>query len=502
MKRRGLFFLGLFSATLLGIQVTMAGSVEVKIPSTKRVSERFTHQRGDDQAVIKVTPATVNPKVSKFEYALHQARLAGLAEATQGLQSQLDTITGNTVRWLPVDGKKSVVTTLDNPPAMPKWAGDIPVSGTGYIKPSMAENADGDLFIAAEDTTTRWIRLYRSTDGGLNWSMIIGFGNGTDNHNPSVTCAGDYVYTAFEAVTEGFHSVMIFRYKPSDGSFNFITVENNIYMADASDHIYPEICTDTLTYGNGFYVYITYALYAIDYYPVYFSKSTDKGVTWTTPTNITGGAENSQWSTRPDIAYGNDLFVVFEKLGWNGSSLVEQTWVTKSTNWGATWDTPAQLTSSTYGAYHPRVSAATDSDSVIVAYTHEYSSDTDVKGYATTDSGATWSFFSLPWTLDDEESVELSVSRSGELFHAVFWNEYDILYTCADTISPTTWEAGEVVNDTNQASLSYARPAVAVYPLVPESQEASVAWTDFRSGYKVYFDKVGEDSKANKSSVD
>jgi hypothetical protein len=88
-------------------------------------------------------------------------------------------------------------------------------------------------------------------------------------------------------------SVEVFRFDPTDNSnWDYTTIESGIIMAGADDHVYPEICSDYLDFNN-YKVNLTYAKHGSDYYRVYFSRSTDYGLTWSTPTDVTGESQNS-----------------------------------------------------------------------------------------------------------------------------------------------------------------------------------------------------------------
>lgn len=379
-----------------------------------------------------------------------------------------------------------------------RWLGDVLVTDSAYdrVEPAMCKTQDGTLFIALEEHNPAddgWVRVYRSNDGGLTWVWRISFKTGTVSRNPSITYAersnGEkWAYLAYEAtMSDSTKRVMVVRFNPVTLAWSTATVATDI--AGTAD-IYPRVCTDDLVY-EVYYVYVTYSVNAIDYYPVMFARSLDYGLTYTAPQNITGGSEMSSFATRPDIAYGTaGLFVAFEKPGWTGSAWETQAWVTRSTNFGSSWDIPIQLTTAEDGAWHPSVAAAVGVPTVMVAYTQPFASQTDIFCAYSTNGGTSFSSSSpLPRTFDNEKSVALSVSDSGGRYHAAFWRAYDIQYTYTDATSPLPWAPAVLVNEENWASSTYSRPAVCVNPTKPPGQEACVAWTDYRGPfYDVYFD--------------
>ena len=360
----------------------------------------------------------------------------------------------------------------------------------------MCKAPDGTLFVAVEqygDTYDGWVRIYRSDDGGNTWYQWTGFIAGERMRNPAITyaerAAGDkWVHLAAEVASGTTKWVIHIRVNPDDsGEWSYVYPASDI---TGTSDVRPRITTDNLLY-DFYYVYITYSVNAVDYYPVFFTRSTDFGETFSTPVNITGGASNSSFETRPDIAYGTSgLFVAFEKLGSDGVELETQVWVTRSTNFGGAWDTPIQVTTAEDGAFHPSIAVANGDDTVVVGFTYWFASQTDIFYVYSTDGGDGYSSpYPLPRTFDSEKAVALSVSDSGGRYHAAFWRDYDIEYTWAAVGSPYSWAPTTTVNDNNAASSIYSRPAICVNPTKPETNEACIAWTDFRgTWYDIYFD--------------
>ncbi len=397
------------------------------------------------------------------------------------------------------DETQMVLGDLADGPAS-RWLGDILVTDPTYdqVEPAMCKAPDGMLFIAVEQYGVDydgWVRIYRSTDGGRTWAWLVSFITGDEARNPSITYAerdsGEkWVFLAYEVTMfDSTKRIVVVRFDPDDPGGTWAAVTAASGITGTSD-IYPRICTDYLMY-NVFYVYVTYSVYAIDYYATMFTHSEDYGVNYSTPQDITGGSESSTFASRPDITYGAaGLFVAFEKPGWSGSAWKTQVWVTRSTNYGNSWNAPVQLTTAEDGAWHPSVAAAVGVSTVMVAYTQSFASQTDIFCAYSTNGGTSYTPSSaLPRTFDNEKSVALSVSDNGGRYHAAFWRAYDIEYTYTDATSPLPWAPVTLVNEINWASSTYSRPAICVNPTKPLAQEACVAWTDYRGDfYDVYFD--------------
>jgi len=393
-------------------------------------------------------------------------------------------------------------------PMVKSWpVGDVLVTNPAIdeVKPSMTSAPNGDLYTVVEEVAANWIRLYRSTDGGDTWVGLYNYRSGADSRNPSVaygehTNGEKWVYIAYEEVdaTGVNRQVRVIRVDENGAGVTWSTIDGPFIMNSTSDEVHPQIITDLVDWGDLYYVYLTYATFSIDGYPIKFSRSQDRGASWSAPLDVTGSSQLTGWPARPEIAYGSSgLFITFVKPGWTGGSWSNQIWVTKSSSAGSSFAAPVQLTTTTNNVFHPAVAAAHGVDSVVVAYTTDYGSDMDVRFVSSIDGGATWGLTGpLPWTLDHESSVDLTVSNSNGHFHAAYKHEAtaggsDIIwYTQASTANPAGWSPALPINEGEFASgiSFYPRPTITVMPGLPSGGEAAIAWTDWRGAlYDVYF---------------
>lgn len=377
-----------------------------------------------------------------------------------------------------------------------RWAGDIVVTTFAYaqVEPSMERAPDGTLFLAVEEhgDYDGWVRIWRSVDDGKHWTWTVAFRDFGDSRNPALTVAQnsageDYVYVAYHA--PGRNAIGVYRSPTSSGEGSFHTVATGLIATD----VYPRICTDNSIWQT-YYVYVTWTDNYIDYYPALFARSLDYGATWSAAMNLTGGSQNSGWVTQPDIAFGTaGLFVAFEKPAWNGSDWHNEIWVTRSTNFGSSWNTPVQVSSGVLPAYEPSVAATVGETVILAAYTRTYSTDTDIHYAYSTDGGTNWTMNrSLPWTYDNEKAVDVAASTDpGGRFHAAYWRAYDVEYTSATVAAPDAWSPAVRVNEANWASSAYPQPTVCVDERKLPEFEAAIAWTDYRGPYyQAYFDAM------------
>jgi hypothetical protein len=422
---------------------------------------------------------------------------------------------------LPLDaGVPSDIIFDEQPPAgaAPKWlTADALVTNptVDEAKPSVAFAPDGHLFVAADELDTGRVLIYHSTDGGENWSWLASWVHGTHSRNPALTYLENsgqkWLVLVYELViSDASRSLVSIRVDP-DNTSNWLseTIDGSIPWTMPSTELHPQVTSDFPDFTGGVYVYVTYAIPSIDYYPVFFARSTDQAETWSTPENITGGSENTAFESKPEIAYcasNNDLYVAYNKPGWSGSSWVPQIWVTSSGSFGATgtWSTPVQVTSSSRDDYDPSIAAAWDSATLVVLFTSEYTvDDNDVQRVYSTDGGATWSSpQSLPgWTLGLEDHVDVVASQSAPgRFHAVYRKDEpepaggNAWYSWASFDSPGSWSSPVDVDDGDWVSghAFYPQSSIGIDPTRPPDYQAVMAWSSWEGPfYDVYFDGPG-----------
>ena len=459
--------------------------------------------------IVTAPPPSITGDEQVLVEELREAKAIGDMEAAIRIEEELAEIRGQSLEYVapepvPVGEEPQAGLVLPEESDIGvKWVGDdILVAGTNHseIRPSMASDKDGNLYVAVEHADDNIARVYKSINGGKSWYYWYWFWDGGDVETPSLAI-GDggginnrWLFLAY--VSQG-NRIRVFRVNLSDNSWDNKEIEYN--SAGVSN---PSIVTDSVEW-SGWYPYIIYNSRAVDNWVLRFSRSFDYGANWTTPTTIAGycGYPDEFYNAayaHPDIDYGSrNLYVAFDNYPPPCTTTSRDIFVMNSTDYGGSWSSAVRLTTSSDDEYDPAV-AAVKSDTInktaVVAYTRYYHSlDRDVCYAYTRNGGGTW--FTNRWlayTTDNEKSPDLTTSDYRGAIHAAYWHDYDIDYASADYLIPYWWKKVNRINSMNAASGVYSRPGIVTNPLKTISTEAGITWTDFRNsgtmGYDIYFD--------------
>ncbi len=326
------------------------------------------------------------------------------------------------------------------------WDNDLTVA-TGSVEGGISIDSDtsGNLY-AVRCTTGGDFRIYKSTDGGKNWSDIA-----------TVVAPAGSSYPVILTGSTGNKLHLFYLSSSQDGDIWMYSIaqdgegESYEVKVDSDTITYFSACTDM---GRGDYLMVAFQRERMGYLTpeIYTTVSTDQGESWSDGYYITGDGSH------PDIAYGNGgyVYLVYEK--YLGGPDQEIGFI-RSDNYGApaSWKDRQYLTSDSYDDTYPRVAALhTLPDStpyVWVAYNQENLAHTDIDlAYAySCNGGKDWSKNHI---LDStsachEMACDLWTKRSPD-YHNVhvcyFVGRYvlpfphgHIYYGSASATNPTDW---------------------------------------------------------------
>ena len=120
---------------------------------------------------------------------------------------------------------------------------------------------------------------------------------------------------------------------------------------------------------------------------VRFTKSADRGATWSAPLTFTGNKKTPAWSDKPVLAISPNGQHVY--LGYNASDA----WVAASHNGGASFAANVKTSNDTRYWFHTAGAAKSDGTAYFatVDFTQDYTGDANIKLLKSNAGGTTWS---------------------------------------------------------------------------------------------------------------
>jgi hypothetical protein len=269
----------------------------------------------------------------------------------------------------------------------------------------ISDNQDNAYFTFLEYGPGEGMGVAKTTTGGSSWQSPVQasdtLGELDDKETVCVDAAGN-IYLMWDHVYTDTDSNLVFT-KSTDGGSSFQPTQI-LGTWDTHGGIPYLTCTP-----NGTLFATTWDGFPSIPDVIYFTKSTDFGVTWTPPSLVnTGGHEDVALITVCDTDSNHDIYVCFAA----GTPTNREVYVTKSTNGGTSWSTPVQVNDVTTGMQRMVEMHINADDTIHVAWLDARNSEWDIYYSHSTDGGATFS--------DDvritTEGFPLTFTRPGDYF--------------------------------------------------------------------------------------
>lgn len=291
---------------------------------------------------------------------------------------------------------------LTNEPAL-RWDTDrLIYDGTVYVNEwAVAAGVDddaidvdyfaGDTLRAVVACTDSTVRILRSNDRGVTWSLVNDIEFGYDNiTEPHIVHGPDSTYHVFVRYLRDEDRIFTQAYRtgndePIGGTYAYISGTDSVKNYS--------VCTDRVS-NHDYSVFVAYhkGLGGQGLDEIYLTQTSDQGKNWSAPTFV-----RSDGSGCPDIAYGNDqiLYVAFLHRPSGNDDRIS---VRRSTNFGGTWTGSVNIESDTFPKMGPQIAAAYDGsgDVWVIWSKKDLNNIWGLRWSWSRDSGATWT--SADWT--------------------------------------------------------------------------------------------------------
>ena len=252
---------------------------------------------------------------------------------------------------------------------------------TGNSLGSQISSEGNNVYVVWTDTDftsgNSNILFARSTDGGLTFSEPenITENIGNSANQPQISSEGNNVYVVWSDFNS--HGLAIFFARSTDGGLTFSEPENiseNIEGASLG----PQISSE----GNNLYVVWTSIIDGEDDRYIFFARSTDGGLTFSEPENL---SENLGRSSQPQISSeGNNVYVV-----WQDRSGNDDIFFSRSTDGGLTFSELENISEILGQSSEPQISS--EGNNVYVIWQDSTPGNDDIFFSRSTDGGLTFS---------------------------------------------------------------------------------------------------------------
>ncbi|OGW52013.1 MAG: hypothetical protein A2Y81_04805, partial [Nitrospirae bacterium RBG_13_43_8] len=279
------------------------------------------------------------------------------------------------------------------------WTTREKLTNTGYsFFPAIA--VDGpNIYVVWQNFTPENTEIYfkRSDDGGVTWTTTTNLSNNSSSSGyPAIAVDGSNIYVVWQNFTP--ESTEIYFKKSNNGGVTWTTTKrltNNV-----GDSAYPAIAV------NNSNIYVVWHDLTSGNYEIYFKKSNNGGVTWTTNKRLTQDTGDSQF---PAIAVnGSNVYIV-----WHSGVGI---YFKKSDDEGVTWTADKELTNNAGYSVSPVI--AVDGSNIYVVWQDFTPGNWEIYFKWSEDEGSTWTTRRL--TKNEGSSVNPAIAVDGSNIYVVW----------------------------------------------------------------------------------
>ncbi len=358
-------------------------------------------------------------------------------------------------------------------PALAQWEPDVrltyndSLSNTSYNNAWCVAASGSNVHVVWQDNRDGNWEIYakRSTDFGSIWGADTRLTNNPSySESPSVAASGSYIHVAWEDYRDG-NDEIYYKRSTDDGlswSTDTRLTNNN------AESLRPSAA------ASGSMVHVVWWDYRDGYHEIYTKRSTDSGASWGPDTRLTNDPASSYF---PSVAAsGSNVHVVWGDYRDGNMEIYSKC----STNDGLSWGADTRLTNDSAISYYPSV--AVSGSNVHLVWNDNRDGNYEIYTKRSTDSGASWGT-DTRLTNNSALSYYPSVAASGSNVHLV-WNDNrdgnEEIYTKRSTDSGASWGADTRL--TNNGAWSYLPSAAA------SGSNIHVVWEDGRAGnFEIYY---------------
>lgn len=216
----------------------------------------------------------------------------------------------------------------------------------GSTVPQVAASGNDVHVVWQSDLLGGDILYKRSTDGGKNFGPTINLSDDLISRSPDIAISGDNVYVVWIDVDPlGGPSQLSYR-RSTDGGVNF---DPAVDLSSGE----PRPSTSIAAFGDNVYI-VWREIINVNNDEIFFRKSTDNGQVFELPINLSNDPSDS---ITPDVsAFNNNVYVVWD----DDNPGSDEIFFRKSTDSGVSFDPPVNISNSPDESDDPNITAASD----------------------------------------------------------------------------------------------------------------------------------------------
>ncbi|HXG00715.1 MAG TPA: sialidase family protein, partial [Bacteroidota bacterium] len=285
----------------------------------------------------------------------------------------------------------------------------------------------------------------RSTDRGASWQADVQLTHNTGfSYQTSIGASGSIVHLVWRDNVAG--NDEIYYKRSTDAGITW--QPDSVRLTNSTGQ---SACPSLAVAGST--VHVVWHDNRDGNYEIYYKRSTDEGLTWAADSRLTNNTSTSQY---PSVAVAGQAVYAVWQDNRDGN---DEIYYTRSTDGGLTWQPDVRLTNNTLFSRYPSVAAS----GVFVHVLWQDFRDGNWRAYykRSSDGGTTWQADSALTDLM-ANSQYLSVVAVASAVHLVWREQRDgnnEIYYKRSTDNGATWEAD--VRLTNNTAIS-REPSVAV----------------------------------------
>jgi hypothetical protein len=315
-----------------------AGDAQITVDAVGNLTVVWA--RGDFDAIVQASRSTDRGVTWSTPVNLSAAGGSSRPQVT------VDGLGNPTAVWSRFDGSRTIIQASSSSDGGVTWStpANLSVAGQNAFRAQVTVDELGNRIAV-------WYRLdvgfiaqaSRSTDGGVTWSTPVNLSvAGSSAFNPQVTVDGSGNFIAVWYRLEGMHNIV----QSSRSTDRGVTWSTPVNLSETGGGaINPQIAADRL--GN-----LTAVWYRSNgaHFIVQASNSSDGGLTWSTPVNLSAAGGNA-FNAQVTVDGSGNLSTVWRRS--NGAHFIVQS--SRSTDRGVTWSTPVDLSAAGQNANSPQV---------------------------------------------------------------------------------------------------------------------------------------------------